>query len=400
VVQVVETVSPAVVNIAAEAIVRAPDPFFGSLLTHRQRAQSLGSGLIIEHTGIVVTNAHVVEGASRIVVNTLDGQALDAEVLGLDRDADLAVLKVKPDGDLPAVPLGSSSDLLIGEPVVAVGNPFGLTNTVTAGVLSARGRTVPAESGERLFSDFLQTDASINPGNSGGPLVNLDGEIIGINSAIISEANGIGFAIPADRARRVVGDLLRYGELQPVWSGLRLSTVVPETARRGDLPVDRGALVQRVFPNSPAEEAGLEKGDILVEVRGQPVTSREDLSSVLYSVPVDTPVEIKVQRGDQQLTLQLRAVTPPKGLGVQFLGSLLGLDVAKQERGILITGVTARSPAAAKGLERGDWIIAVNQEQYPDLEELSREVLRGLDRGNLLLVVQRGRFAYNLNFSL
>jgi len=400
VVEVVESVSPAVVNIAAEAIVRAPDPFFGSLLPRRRRAQSLGSGLIIESNGIVVTNAHVIEGASRIVVNTRDGHELEAEVLGLDRDTDLAVLKVQPEGDLPSVPLGSSTDLLIGEPVVALGNPFGLSNTVTSGVLSARGRTVPSESGERLFSDFLQTDASINPGNSGGPLVNLAGEVIGINTAIISDADGIGFAIPADRARRVVGDLLRFGELQPLWTGLRLSTVVPETARRGDLPVDRGALVQRVFPDSPAQEAGVEEGDILIKVRGEPVTSREDLSSVLYSVPVDTPVEITVQRGDRELTRRLRAVRPPAGLGLGFLETLLGLDVELRERAILITGVAPRSPAAGKGLVRGDWIIAVNRERYPDLEELSREVLRGLDRGNLLLVVQRGRYAYNLNFSL
>lgn len=400
IVQVVEQVSPAVVNIAAEAIVRQPDPFFGGFLARPRRAQSLGSGLIVESNGIVVTNAHVIEGASRIVVNTQDGLELEAEVLGSDRDTDLAVLKVQPENPLPAVPLGSSTDLLIGEPVVALGNPFGLSNTVTSGVLSARGRTVPSESGERLFSDFLQTDASINPGNSGGPLVNLAGEVIGINTAIISAADGIGFAIPADRAQRVVGDLLRFGELQPLWTGLRLLTIVPETARREDLPVERGALVQRVFSDSPAQEAGLEEGDILVEIRGEPVTAREDLGSVLYSVPVETPVAVKVVRGDHELEVSLQAVRPPEGLGLRFLGELLGLEVVPRQEALWIAEVDPRSPAGRKGLRRGDWIIAANRQRVGDLEALSKEVLRGLDRGNLLLVVQRGRYRYNLSFSL
>jgi len=215
-VSVVEKISPAVVNISAQSTVREADPFFGifGLGTERQ-AQSLGSGFIVDRNGIVVTNAHVVEGASRVTVTLLDGRELEADLLGSDRDADIAVLKVKAT-NLPALPLGRSSDLMIGETVIAIGNPFGLSNTVTTGVLSAVGRTVPSERGERLFTDFLQTDASINPGNSGGPLVNVGGDVIGINSAIISGATGIGFAIPADRVRRVVDDLLRFGELQPL----------------------------------------------------------------------------------------------------------------------------------------------------------------------------------------
>src|SRR6185295_3393512 len=181
VVAVVEKVAPAVVNISAESIVREVDPFFGQFFGSRsRRSQSLGSGFVIDPTGILVTNAHVVEGASKIVVTLLDGRELDADVLGFDHDADLAVLNVRGGGGLPAVPLGTSGDLMIGETVVAIGNPFGLSNSVTSGVLSARGRSVPSESGERTFTDFLQTDASINPGNSGGPLVNILGEVIGI----------------------------------------------------------------------------------------------------------------------------------------------------------------------------------------------------------------------------
>jgi serine protease Do len=402
VVQVVEKVAPAVVNIAAEAMVREPDPFFGGFFSRQRKAQSLGSGLIIEANGIVVTNAHVIEGASRIVVTTKDGHELDAEVLGLDRDTDLAVLKVDPGEGrrLPAVPLGSSADLLIGEPVVALGNPFGLSNSVTSGVLSARGRSVPSESGERLFTDFLQTDASINPGNSGGPLVNLAGEVIGINTAIISQADGIGFAIPGDRARRVVGDLLRFGTLQPLWTGLRLTTVAPETARREDLTADRGALVQRVYPGSPAAEAGFEEGDIVIEVQGLPATSREDLTSALYSVPVDSEIAVKVQRGDQILTRSLKATRPPEGLGLRILERVVGLVVTPDSGALRVTRVVPRTPAAARGLIPGDWVIGANGLAVEDPEDLSREILRGLDRGNVLLVVRRGSYAYNLNFSL
>src|SRR3954469_25702308 len=262
-VSVVEKISPAVVNISAQSTVREADPFFGifGLGTERQ-AQSLGSGLIIDRNGIVVTNAHVIEGASRITVTLLDGRELEADLLGSDRDADIAVLKVKASG-LPALPLGRSSDLMIGESVIAIGNPFGLSNTVTTGVLSAVGRTVPSERGERMFTDFLQTDASINPGNSGGPLVNILGDVIGINTAIVSGANGIGFAIPADRARRVVTDLLRFGELHPLWTGLRLVSIDPELARRNDLGVVRGAYVFKVYPGSPAAQAGLAEGDVI-----------------------------------------------------------------------------------------------------------------------------------------
>jgi serine protease Do len=317
VVEVVERVSPAVVNISAESMVRQPDPFFGGFFSRRRPATSLGSGLIVAANGIVVTNAHVIEGASRITVTTLDGRELPAEVLGSDRDTDLAVLEVDAAG-LPAVPLGSSADLLIGETVVAIGNPFGLSHTVTSGTLSARGRALPGGAGgaEIRFTDFLQTDASINPGNSGGPLVNLAGEVIGINTAIISGANGIGFAIPADRARRVVTELLRHGELQPLWSGLRLLTVDPSLAREYDLPEERGVMVFRVYPDSPGDAAGFRQGDVIVAVAGRPVQAREDVTTALYTAEAGRAVAVEVRRGEERRTLRLTAGSPPQGLGV------------------------------------------------------------------------------------
>src|SRR3954469_25887421 len=399
-VSVVEKISPAVVNISAQSTVREADPFFGlfGLGTERQ-AQSLGSGFIIDRNGIVVTNAHVVEGASRVTVTLLDGREIVADLLGSDRDADIAVLKVKA-SNLPAIPLGRSSDLMIGETVIAIGNPFGLSNTVTTGVLSAVGRTVPSERGERLFTDFLQTDASINPGNSGGPLVNVGGDVIGINSAIISGATGIGFAIPADRVRRVVDDLLRFGELQPLWSGARLLTLDPELARRSGIAVKRGALVFKVYPDSPATAAGLKEKDVILAAGGHPVVSREDVGTVLYTAPSGSAVELEVRRGEKTLKVALKPVHPPQGLGLQVLERSVGLRVEAAQGGLAIRQVTNGSVAAERGLRPGDVIVGANGQQTSSAEALGREVLRGLDRGSLPLSVQRGRWVYNLDFPL
>jgi len=400
VVQVVDRVSPAVVNIAAESIVRDADPFFGRFFGGRSRkTQSLGSGLIVDAKGVVVTNAHVIEGASRIVVTTLDGRELEADVIGSDRDADLAVLKVTATG-LPAVPLGKSADLLMGETVIAVGNPFGLGHTVTTGVLSARGRAVPTESGEAAYTDFLQTDASINPGNSGGPLVNLAGQVIGVNTAIVRGASGIGFAIPADRAQRIVEDLLRFGELQPLWTGLRLVTVDPELARREGFAAARGALVERVYDGSPADRAGLRAGDLVVAVGGKPLAAREDLTTAFYSVAAGTPVLLEVRRGNDTLKLSLQAMRPPTGLGARVLERSVGLAVEARRGALVVTDVAPDSAADRKGLRPGDLVLSANGQRVADVEALGREVLRGLDRGGVLLVVQRGRYAYHLGFPL
>jgi serine protease Do len=400
VVAVVEKISPAVVNISAESIVRAVDPFFGSFFSQNRRSQSLGSGLIVDPKGIVVTNAHVIEGASKITVTTLDGRELEAQVLGSDRDADLAVLKIQAQ-ELPAIRLGTSADLMIGETVVAIGNPFSLSHTVTSGVLSAIGRTVPSESGERLFTDFLQTDASINPGNSGGPLANLAGDVIGINTSIISGAAGIGFAIPADRARRVVDDLLRFGELRPVWTGARLVTVDPELASRYELPVRRGAMVLKVYPGSPAARAGLAERDVIVGIDGHPaVASREDVTTVLYSVPLETQVWLEVRRGDRTLKVTLQGTRPPAELGLTVLEQSVGIQVKPSADGLAIARVTPGSPAEKRGLRAGDALLGANGQEVKKPEELNREVLRGLDRGGILLAVGRGRYVYNLDLAL
>lgn len=399
VVEIVERVAPAVVNISAEAIVREPDPFFGPRFGRTRRAQSLGSGFVVAANGTVVTNAHVIEGASRILVTLSDGRELEAEVLGFDRDSDVAVLKVEG-RDLTAVELGSSGDLMIGETVIALGNPLGLSNTVTTGVLSARGRTVPAETGERLFTDFLQTDASINPGNSGGPLVNLDGDVIGINTAIVAGAEGIGFAIPADRVRRIVDDLLRYGTLQPIWTGLRLLSLDRELASRYELSLERGAIVEKIHPGSPAARAGFRASDVLLRVGSRPVSSKEDVMTAVYSVAVGTRVPVRLWRDGKELDLELPVETPPTDLGISHLEAQIGLFVQVANGRVVIVGVRRGSAADQKGLDRGDLVLAANGQRVDTVEALAREVLRALDRGGLLLVVGRGRRSYYLSFRL
>lgn len=404
VVEIVERLSPAVVNIAAESIVREVDPFFGTLFGARpRRTQSLGSGLVIDASGLVVTNAHVIEGASRITVVTQSGQELPADVLGADRGADLALLKLTlPAGQkLAASPLGGSEDLLIGETVLAIGNPFGLSHTVTTGVLSARGRTVPSGRGEQVFTDFLQTDASINPGNSGGPLVNLAGAVIGINTAVVSGADGIGFAIPADRARRVLDDLLRFGQLQPIWTGLRLSTLDPEMAHRGGHSSPRGVLVEKVYTGSPAARAGLVANDVLISLAGKPVVNREDLVTALYSVAAGQPVVATVARGGERREVEIVAARPPAGLGLNLLGELVGIaDLEPVRGGLRIGAVAAGSAGAQRGLRPGDTVIGAGGRPLESIDDLAHVVLAALERGSLLLVVQRGRYAYNLSFEL
>jgi serine protease Do len=285
VVVVAHNVLPSVVNIQTEATIRRreTDPFFDpfGFFGGQDRvysSQSLGSGFVWSADGILVTNNHVVEGASKITVNFQDGRQLPARLIGVDPDSDLAVLRVDA-RDLTAAPIGTSADLLIGETVVAVGNPFGLSGSVTTGVVSAMGRSVPSKEVGRTFTDFIQTDASINPGNSGGPLLNIEGRVIGINVAIYAQAQGIGFAIPVDRAKKVIEDILRYGQVHSAWIGAVTATLTPEEAKRLGLRVSKGAIVARVFAGSPAQSSGLRPGDVITSIAGRPVDSRESFST-------------------------------------------------------------------------------------------------------------------------
>ena len=396
-VEVVEKVAPAVVNIAAEQTVRRARSVFDSFFFgfDARPAKSLGSGVIIDSKGIILTNDHVISGASRIVATTKGGQELSCEVIGSDADNDLAVLRVKnPRGPLPTIKLGSSSDLLIGETVVAIGNPFGLSNTVTAGVLSALGRSVPAEN-QRVYNDFIQIDAPINPGNSGGPVVNIQGDMIGVATAIVGGAQGIGFAIPVDRAKRIVSDLVKFGRVQSVWVGLHGRTI----ASREDESRPRGFRVRSVESGSPAERAGIRAGDQIVSVDATPIDSQEAFETALSTRGPGKPMKIGVKNGSEIRTVTVAGREPPADYGVRVLRGL-GISVRPARRGLHISIVDSRGAAAQAGLETGDTLLALNGTEVRDTEDVNKILSRDQNRTTLVMVAGRGGWEYTLTFPL
>jgi serine protease Do len=406
IVVVAHDVGPAVVNIQTESTIRRRevDPFFDpfGVFGGRDRtytSQSLGSGFVWSSDGIIVTNNHVVEGASRVTVNFSDGTQLAAKLIGVDPDSDLAVLRVEAK-NLVAAPVGTSSDLLIGETVIAVGNPFGLSGTVTTGVVSALGRSVPSKEAGRTFTDFIQTDASINPGNSGGPLLNIEGKVVGINTAIYANAQGIGFAIPVDRARKVIQDLLRYGQVHSGWIGAVTATLTPEESRRVGAKASRGAIVSRVFGGSPAQAAGLRSGDVITAVAGRPVDSRESFSTYTATVTPGQPLELTVVREGAPRTISVRPADPPKDLGLRILWEVAGLRVGEQSRNVVIDEVAAGSRAQSIGLAPGDVIVGVNGNEVSTIDQLNAELTRSVERSSIVLSVARDRFIYSLTFPM
>jgi S1-C subfamily serine protease len=405
IVVVAHNVLPAVVNIQTESTIRRRDvdPFFDpfGIFGSRDRtytSQSLGSGFVWSSDGIVVTNNHVVEGASRVTVNFNDGTQLAAKLIGVDPDSDVAVLRVDA-RKLPAAPIGTSSDLMIGESVIAVGNPFGLSGSVTTGVVSALGRSVPSKEAGRTFTDFIQTDASINPGNSGGPLLNIEGKVVGINTAVYANAQGIGFAIPVDRARKIIQDILRYGQVHSAWIGAVTATLTPEEARRIGTPVSRGALVARVFGGSPAQAAGLRAGDVITAAGGKPVDSREAFSTFTSTLPAGQPLALTVVREGATRTLTARPADPPGDLGLRILWEIAGLRVG-EGRGVVIEEVARGSRAESVGLAPSDAIVGVNGVEITSIGDLNRELTRSAERSSIVLSVSRGRYVYNLTFPM
>jgi len=400
IVQVVEKVAPAVVNISAEQTLRRRpsifDDFFFSLDPRRERSsQSLGSGSIIDPKGIIVTNDHVVSGASKITAMTKSGMELECEVVGSDSDNDLAVLRVrKASVVLPALKLGSSSELMIGETIVAIGNPFGLSNTVTAGVVSAIGRTIKAENNQ-TYTDFIQTDASINPGNSGGPLVNLDGEMIGVATAIIGGAQGIGFAIPVDRTRRIVDDLLRFGEVRAVWVGVRGKTLLSGEENR-----PRGFRVRVVYPGSPAARAGVRVGDQIVSVDGAAIDSQEAFETVLSTRGPGRPLKVALRNKEGDHTVTLQGETPPAGLGLRILREELGLGVRASSEGLRIAIADRDSVSAQAGLKSGDTLIGLNGSRVRTSEDVDHILQRDFNKNTVLIEIGRGRFSYSVSLPL
>ncbi len=405
IVTVAHDVGPAVVNIQTESTIRRrevdpfdPFGFFGGR-DRSYSSQSLGSGFVWSSEGIIVTNNHVVEGASRITVNFSDGTQLAAKLIGVDPDSDVAVLRVDAK-NLLAAPIGTSSDLLIGETVIAVGNPFGLSGTVTTGVVSALGRSVPSKEAGRTFTDFIQTDASINPGNSGGPLLNIEGRVIGINTMIYANAQGIGFAIPVDRAKKVIQDILRYGQVHSAWIGAVTATITPEEARRTGLRASRGALVARVIPGSPAQAAGLRTGDIITAVAGRPVDSREAFSTLTATVAAGQPLPLTIARDGNTQSISVRPSEAPNDLGLRILREIAGLRVIDQNRTVVIDEIASGSRSESIGLSRGDVIVGVNGVEVSSVKDLNQVLTQSAERSSIVLQVARGRYIYSLTFPM
>jgi serine protease Do len=397
VVQAVERTKGAVVNINAQEVVKARAPedafelFFGGGRLRDQVRTSLGSGFVFDPAGYVLTNYHVVARGSRIRVSFEDGSDFTAKVVGTDPGGDLAVLKIQSSKKFAAVPIGSSSDLMLGEPAIAIGNPFGLNQSVSVGVVSALHRTVRAEN--RSYSNFIQTDASINPGNSGGPLINADGEVIGVCSAIYANAQGIGFAIPIERALRVARELVRSGELAASFWGFEASAVEGKP----------GAHVDSVEEGSPAASAGLRRGDVVVSVDRSPVRDPDEMRFLLHDVPVGARVTLGVQRGEQKLdvTLSPAPLTPERAMAsFQSATGIKLADVSPADarragieapRGLVAVDEVKRGSSAQRsGLRPGDIVVAVNSAEVDTLKDFEKAIAQARKSGRAVLLVQRG----------
>jgi serine protease Do len=412
-----ERVSPAVVNIQTMKTLAAGGPrhpleeLFPQFQIPREFREmpSLGTGFVISPDGYIATNNHVIENVDKIEVHLLDGQKLEAEIVGRDPSTDVALIRVKPDKELAYLPLGDSDQVRPGDWVLAVGNPFGLEHTVTAGIVSAKHREINnPNSMQRRFDDFIQTDAAINPGNSGGPLLNLSGEVIGINTAIRQDANTIGFAIPINLAKNVLPQLRASGKVSRGWLGVMIQPVTEEVAASLDLGSKEGALVAGVDPAGPAAKAGLKRYDVIVEFNGKRLRTMEELPKLVAAEPVGSKAELKVMREGKEKKLSVKlgeleaepalasaAPSPeskPGAYGLQV--QPLTPDIAEQlelssNQGVLVSGVKPGSAAEEAGLRRGDVILEVGRKPVNDVNAF-RAALEGSKKGVLLLVSRGG----------
>jgi serine protease Do len=408
-VELAKALKPAVVNVSTRRVAAeaapALDPFFrqffGPARPRTQRA--LGSGFVINPDGYIVTNNHVVDGATEIRVKLADGRELGGHVVGRDPRTDLALLRVEASG-LTAIPVGDSSALRVGEPVMAIGNPFGLEQTVTTGIVSATGRVI----GDGPYDDFIQTDASINPGNSGGPLINARGQAVGINTAILSQSGGsvgIGFAIPMNLAKPIVTQLAASGQVTRGWLGVGIQSLTAELAKGFHLASPDGALVTSVTAGSPAAEAGLQPGDVIVKFDGRPVARSGDLPRVVAETPVGRSVPLEILRDGKPVTVHAtvgrleeprvaREPAAPDAPALGLTGRTLTPALAQQlhldeSRGVLVVEVRDGSRAESAGLEAGDIIAEVDHHSMSSVDEFRRVVTRHPAGAPLLVLVHR-----------
>ncbi len=422
VVKAVRKVSPAVVNISSEYAIRkrvnpfsgfGMDEFFNSFfrdffdpnLERETKRTSLGSGVIIDgKTGLIITNAHVISSAGIIKVILQNEREYEAQLLGADPEFDLAVLRIKTDDPLPTIEMGSSDDLMIGETVIAIGNPFGFSHTVTTGVISALNRSIRTE--DRVYHEFIQIDASINPGNSGGPLLDINGELIGINTAIYAKAQGIGFAIPISKAKKIISDLIEYGEVIQAWIGITVQNLDEKLARYLKLPGKNGVLVKSVESKSPAQKAGIYEGDIILSIDNRKILSEEDYQTAMRGFAAGDNLHVNIWRNNRDLTLSVTATVFPMALAEDLAYKLLGIRVenltdqnrhrygATAKKGVVIADIRADSYLSRIGARPGDVIRQIDEFSIRSIEDFRQSVVKYRHKKTIIILLQRGDQGY------
>ena len=428
VVKAVREVSPAVVNISSAVQMRkrtSPfsgfgfNPFFEEFFKdffdprfeRRRKYTSLGSGVIIDgKKGLILTNAHVIQKTGTIKVVLKDEREFEAQIVGADPDSDLAVLKIDSEQNLPAIKMGSSEDLMIGETVIAIGNPFGFSHTVTTGVISAIDRSIRAK--DRVYHDFIQIDASINPGNSGGPLLNINGDLIGINTAIYAKAQGIGFAIPIGKAQKIISDLIQYGEVIQAWIGITVQAIDEKLARYLKVPAQKGVIVTSVEPESPAQKAGVQESDIILSIGDKKITSVGDYQSVAKSLAAGNTVEAKFWRSGKKKTVVVKTKVFPIELAGDLAYRILGIRVEdlsgkNQKRyriiareGVMISEIKENSDLAGIGARPGDVIRQLDDYTIENSEDFKKAVIKFRNKNSVVLLLQRGDQGYYITVTM
>ena len=428
VVKTVKRVGPTVVNISSEYEVhqqsnpfnsfgRDPlfDSFFRDFFDHgynrHEKRTNLGSGVIIDgRRGFILTNAHVITRAGTITVTLMDERQFKAQVVGADPDSDLAVLKIDSKGTLPDIQMCRSDDLLIGETVIAIGNPFGFSHTVSTGVISAINRSVRTDT--RTFHDFIQIDAPINPGNSGGPLLNINGDLIGINTAIYANARGIGFAIPINKARRIVTDLITYGEVIQAWIGLLVQDLNRQLIEYYKIPSGKGVIVESVTAKGPADRAGIKSGDIITKINNRPVPSNSAFQDIMRGVSAGEAIRVHLKHRDKFLSVSVNAKVFPPEQALDLAKRLLGVSVenlsAKTRRqyrisadsGVVITELRNGTYLARIGAGPGDVIRQIDDFEINNIEAFKTAVVKFRRKKSVVLLLQRGNRGYYITVTL
>ena len=418
VVEAFEKVSPAVVNINLEYEVRKrlnPFPefknplfeeffkdFFDPGFDRRYKRNSLGSGVIIDgRRGLILTNAHVVAKTGKVNIVLNDEREYPAIIVGADPDSDLAVLRIDSDDPLPSITMGDSGDLMVGETVIAIGNPFGFANTITTGVVSAVNRSFRTR--DRIFYDFIQTDASINPGNSGGPLLNINGDLIGINTAIYAGAQGIGFAIPINKARRIVNDLIQYGEVIEIWIGMDVQNLDNNLSHYFNLPTRAGVLVSALDGDGPARQAGVRQGDVILSIGDRKIASTEDYNARIRDFAAGEQLNFLLWRQGRQKDVSIEARIYPLQKAPALAYERTGLKVdsvtaARQrfgkrrvtaETGAVITTIHTNSALSRSGVKPGDIIRQIEDQPITDPKDFYRAVVRYRKKETIVVLLQR-----------